>query len=100
MYRRILIAYDGSAGGDKALASAISMAKEFGAELHLVSVERGLPRYAATADEMDAVKEQKDQYYEKLCARAEAEAVAAGISLTPHILPGHPGAVIPRVARE
>src|SRR5438105_2001044 len=100
MYRRILVAYDGSSGGDKALASAISMTKDYGAELHLVSVERGLPRYAATADEMDAVKEQKDEYYQKLCARAEAEAAAAGVRLTPQILAGHPGAVIPRVARE
>ncbi|MBI3912406.1 MAG: universal stress protein [Armatimonadetes bacterium] len=100
MYHRILVAYDGSAGADKALHSAISTAKEHGAELHLVAVEEGLPRYAATADEIDAVKEQKDAYYQKLCARAEAEAAAAGIPITPHVLPGHPSTVIPDLGRE
>jgi nucleotide-binding universal stress UspA family protein len=100
MYQRILIAYDGSPGADQALAEAISTAKEDGAELHLIAVEEGLPRYAATADEMDAVKEQKDTYYERLCARAEAEGARAGIRITPHVLPGHPATVIAGLARQ
>jgi nucleotide-binding universal stress UspA family protein len=100
MYHRILAAYDGSPDGEKALRAAISMAKEYGAELHLAAVEEGLPHYAATADEMDAVKEQKDAYYERLCARAEAEAARAGLAVTAHILPGHPSTVIPELARE
>ncbi len=100
MYRRILVAYDGSAGADKALRAAIRMAKEEGADLHLVAVEEGLPRYVATADEIDAVKEQKDRYYQKLCAHAEAEAAAAGLPITTHVLPGHPSTVVPQLARE
>jgi nucleotide-binding universal stress UspA family protein len=100
MYHRILIAYDGSSGADKALRAAISTAKEDGAELHLLAVEEGLPRYAATADEIDAVKEQKDAYYARLCDRAEMEAQFAGINMTSHVIPGHPSTVIPEFARE
>lgn len=100
MYHRILIAYDGSPDAEKALQAAISMAKEYGAELHMVAVEEGLPRYAATADEMDAVKEQKDAYYERLCVQAEAEAARAGLSLHPHVLPGHPSRVVPDLGRQ
>ena len=47
MVRRILIAYDESPGAEKALQAAISMAKEYDAELHLIAVEEGLPRYAS-----------------------------------------------------
>jgi nucleotide-binding universal stress UspA family protein len=100
MYHRMLIAYDGSSGAEKALRAAILLAKEQGAELHMVAVEEGLPRYAATADEIDAVKEQKDAYYQRLCARAEAEAASAGMPITPHVLPGHPSTVIPEMGRR
>ena len=100
MYHRMLVAYDGSPDAEKALHAAISMAKEFGADLQMVAVEEGLPRYAATADEMDAVKEQKDAYYQRLCAQAEAVAAAAGLSLTPHVLPGQPSRVIPELAHQ
>jgi len=100
MYHRILLAYDGSPGADKALRAAIRAAKEQGAELHLLAVEEGLPRYAATADEMDAVKEQKDTYYQRLCDRAEMEAQLAGVPLTSHVIAGHPSTVIPEFARK
>lgn len=66
----------------------------------MLAVEEGLPRYAATADEMDAVKEQKDAYYARLCARAEVEAQVAGVGLTSHVIPGHPSTVIPEFARK
>jgi nucleotide-binding universal stress UspA family protein len=100
MYQRILIAYDGSEGAEKALRAALSMAREYSAELQLVAVEERLPHYAATADEMDAEKQQLDRESQRLCARAKAEAAAAGLRLTPHILAGHPGRVIPRLAKE
>jgi nucleotide-binding universal stress UspA family protein len=100
MFRRLLIAFDGSPGADRALQAALSIAKEYGAELHVVAVEEGLPRYAATSDEMDAVKEQKDAYYERLSVHAEAEAARAGVGITPHVLPGQPTRVIPDLARR
>ena len=100
MYHRILIAYDGSPDAEKALRAAITLAKESAAELHLVAVEEGLPRYAATADEMDAMKEQKDAYYQRLCGQAEAEAARDGLAISPHVLPGHPSRVIPDLARQ
>jgi nucleotide-binding universal stress UspA family protein len=100
MFRPILIAYDGSMGAEKALQAALAMAKPLDADLHLVAVEEGLPRYAATADELDAVKEQKDDYYRELCARAELDAEFAGVRLTTHLVVGHPSSRIPELARE
>jgi nucleotide-binding universal stress UspA family protein len=100
MYRRILIAYDGSSGAEKALKAAITTAKEDRAELHLVAVEEGLPRYAATADELEAVKEQKDSYYHRLCDQAEVQAELAGVHVTSHVVTGHPGRAIAELARQ
>ena len=58
MYRKILIANDGSEGARKALLTAIGLAKRLGAELHMVSVEE-LPRFASSVDEI--VEDKKDQ---------------------------------------
>jgi nucleotide-binding universal stress UspA family protein len=95
MFHRILIAYDGSPGAERALQAALSIAKRHEADLHLVAVEEGLPRYAATADELDSVKQQKDAYYQELTSRAELDAEFAGVRLTSHIVVGHPSTRIP-----
>ncbi len=47
MFRKILIANDGSEGAARALSAAIKLAKGQGAELHMISVEE-LPRFAAS----------------------------------------------------
>jgi nucleotide-binding universal stress UspA family protein len=52
MYRKILVANDGSPGALKALAGAIEMAKRDGAALHMITVEE-LPRFPASIDEVD-----------------------------------------------
>jgi nucleotide-binding universal stress UspA family protein len=100
MFHRILIAYDGSPGAERALQEALSIAKRHEADLHLVAVEEGLPRYAATADELDSVKQQKDAYYQELVSRAELDAEFAGVRLTSRIVVGHPSSRIPELARE
>ena len=38
MYKRILVGYDGSEGGERALSRAVSLAKSFGSELCLLTV--------------------------------------------------------------
>ena len=57
MYSRILVANDGSPGGQKALSGAIELARKLSAELHMVTVEE-LPRFPASIDE---VAEEKDE---------------------------------------
>jgi nucleotide-binding universal stress UspA family protein len=89
MFQKLLVAYDGSEGAIKALIAGMKLAKSFGVDLHAVAVEEGLPRYAATLDEIDAVKEQKDAYYGQLNREAEAMARAEGVTLHTTIIPGH-----------
>lgn len=89
MFRKLLVAYDGSEGAIKALIAGLELAKSFDVDLHAVAVEEELPRYAATMDEIEAVKEQKDAYYGQLNRDAEAMAHAEGVTLHTTIIPGH-----------
>jgi nucleotide-binding universal stress UspA family protein len=51
MFRKILVANDGSEGVARALLAAIKLAKALGADLHMTSVEE-LPLFAASVDEV------------------------------------------------
>jgi nucleotide-binding universal stress UspA family protein len=89
MFRKLLVAYDGSDGSNRALRAGIEMAKAFGVDLHLVTVEEELPRYAATIDEIEGVKERKDAYFGRLHREAEVMAQDAGVRLHTAIVVGH-----------
>lgn len=89
MYKKLLVAYDGSEGSGKALKRAIMLAKCFGAELHTISVEVDLPHYVATIGEFEEVKAQKDAYFDQLIREATEMAAVQGVSLTPHVIAGH-----------
>lgn len=89
MFRKMLIANDGSAGARKALTAAIELAARCGAELHSISVEEDLPHYVATVGEFEEVKRQKDAFFEQLNHEAMAQAQAAGVTLIPHVVAGH-----------
>jgi nucleotide-binding universal stress UspA family protein len=89
MFKRILIANDGSEGAARALSAAIVLAKEQGAELHMISVEE-MPRFPASIDEIIEEKAEANHIYETVMSRAVAQAQAAGVKLTPHVVVGHP----------
>ena len=63
MYKKILIANDGSEGAKKALRVAIDLAKKYGAELHSISVEEGVPHYAATIGEVDEFRKEANEFF-------------------------------------
>ncbi len=88
MFKKILVAFDGSEGSRKALKKAIGIASLSGAELHSISVEVGLPHYAATVGEFEEVKKEKDAYFEKLNQEAIEMAQAQDVTLTPHVVAG------------
>jgi nucleotide-binding universal stress UspA family protein len=100
MFAKILAANDGSPGARRALELATQLAARFGAELHTISVEEGLPHYAATFDEVDAVKEKENHYFEKVSGEARAMASAAGVVLEAHVIPGHEVETIIEFCRE
>ena len=51
MFKRIVIASDGSQGAARALSVAIDLAKTHAADLHMISVEE-LPQFPASVDEV------------------------------------------------
>jgi nucleotide-binding universal stress UspA family protein len=88
MYKRILVANDGSPGAVKALAAAIEIAQQTGAELHMITVEE-LPRFPASIDEIDEEKTEANHRLAPMAATARADAAAAGIEIEVHLVPGH-----------
>jgi nucleotide-binding universal stress UspA family protein len=85
MFRKILLAYDGSEGAKAALRVGIGLAKSLSAELHCISVEEELPHYAATMGEVEDAKDQ---------------AALLGIELHTEIRQGHEVEIIVNYAKE
>jgi nucleotide-binding universal stress UspA family protein len=100
MYSKILIANDGSEGAAKALATAITLAHQLKAELHMISVEE-LPRFPTTVDEIVEEKEEANRRFDAVIAQARSRAKAARVKLQPHVVAGHavPG-IIEFIERE
>jgi nucleotide-binding universal stress UspA family protein len=100
MYKKILVAYDGSDGANKALKAGINLAKVHQAELCALAVEEKLPRFSGTIDEVQEEKEFADQHYSKLLEAARLKAQEAGSELKTLMRPGHPAKTIVQVAKE
>jgi nucleotide-binding universal stress UspA family protein len=99
MYRKILVANDGSPGALKALAAAIALAKRDSAALHMVTVEE-LPRFPASIDEVEEEKAEANHRLTPVIEAARAQAQAGGIALEAHLLPGHPVHTIVALVNE
>ena len=100
MFRKILLAYDGSEGATRALKMGLNLAKIHGATLWALAVQERLPRFSATIDEVKEEKEFADQHYGKLLEEARAQAQEAGLELKTLLRPGHPAKTIIDVAKE
>jgi nucleotide-binding universal stress UspA family protein len=88
MYRKLLIANDGSDGGRKALAAAIQLAKRFRAQLHMLSVEE-VPRFPTTLDEIVEEQEEAGRLFDKVIAQSVVQAKKDGVRLEAHVAAGH-----------
>ena len=88
MYTRMVVANDGSRGGQKALAGAIDLARKLSAELHMVTVEE-LPRFPASIDEIEEEKDEANHRFTPVIDAAKAEANGAGVVIETHLVPGH-----------
>jgi nucleotide-binding universal stress UspA family protein len=100
MYRKILLAFDGSEGANRALEAGIEMAKIHGAELWALAVQENLPRFSGTIDEVQEEKQFANDQFGKLLGAAGARAKEAGVELKTLMHPGHPAQTIVQVARE
>jgi nucleotide-binding universal stress UspA family protein len=86
---KILLANDGSEGAFKALGTAISLAKHYQAELHMICVEE-LPMLPASIDEVVEEREEANHRYEKVIERAQSLCYMQDVDVHTHILYGHP----------
>jgi CBS domain-containing protein/nucleotide-binding universal stress UspA family protein len=100
MFKRILVAYDGSDGARASLGIGIALAKAAGADLYSISVEEHLPRYAATISEVEGAKEQIEEHFRELTKHAHDRAGLQGVDLETAVRQGHEVEVILDFARE
>jgi CBS domain-containing protein len=100
MFKRILVAYDGSESARAALGLAIDLAKGLDAGLYAISVEEHLPRYAASISEVEGAREQIEEHFRVLTKQARDIAGLAGVELETLVRRGNQVDQILSFARE
>jgi nucleotide-binding universal stress UspA family protein len=95
MFRKIVVAYDGSPESQRSLVSAIRLAKSLDAELHTVTVIADLPAYTAFADAADSsvprmLEQDRRQFYQNLQEKARDLFASYGIGFQGHLIEGKP----------
>ena len=89
MFSKILHANDGSDHAFHALALALKIAKQTGAELHMVSVEE-ISYLPETIEEVREETGVAARRFHSVVNRAREMAAAAQVKLKTHVLTGHP----------
>jgi nucleotide-binding universal stress UspA family protein len=100
MFKKILLAYDGSAGANKALEAALELAQIHQGRIWALAVEENLPHDIASVGEFQESKEQANAKFRKLLDAAHTRAEKAGIELKALLRAGHPSKTIIDVAQE
>jgi nucleotide-binding universal stress UspA family protein len=100
MYRRILVAYDGSDGSRAALRQGLALAEALKAEIACILVEEHLPHYAASISEVKAAKEEIDAHFRTLSKQARDVAGLAGIEMETIVRQGHEVETIVNTAKD
>jgi nucleotide-binding universal stress UspA family protein len=99
MFKKILVAYDGSDGAKLALAKAVEIAKASQTEMHLLAVGR-IPEYAETVSEVAEEKDQAQRYYTKILDDASTRLKQQGLSAATRLEFGKPADVILRITEK
>lgn len=89
MYRKMLVANDGSKGGQAALAAALDLAKRLDVGLTMICVEEA-PRFPASIDEVAEAVADAQGVFDKVVASAKEQAQARRVAFESHIIVGHP----------
>src|SRR5271163_3068825 len=93
MFQKLTVAYNGSPESERALVSAIRLAKILHAELHSITAMADLPAYTSYAVAVDVslthtLKEDHEKSYALLQDKAQALARTYGIDLHNHLVEG------------
>lgn len=100
MFRRILVAFDGSPGAWRALRQAIPLAREHNAALYALAVEEPVPHYRAAADEARAEETEVAAYFDRILAGARQVAAGQGVELHTEAVHGHAAQAIVEYASQ
>lgn len=101
MFKKILIANDGSEGAFKALVVALRLAHSFQAQAHMICVEELSWRQAGMREKVIDEKEIADRKFTEVVTKAETLANHHGVKLMSHIVVGRPApAIVAFIVRE
>jgi nucleotide-binding universal stress UspA family protein len=89
MFKKLLVAYDGSEDSKKALEIALELSRKFDSDVHLLTIIEQLPRYAATIGEVQEALAEITRAIEKQQTLVCEDAREKGIDIQCRILPGH-----------
>ncbi len=89
MFRKMLVADDGSRGGEAALVAALALAKRLEIGLTMICVEE-TPRFPASIDEVAEAQADAAGLFDKVVAAATKLAEAQGVAFESRVVVGHP----------
>ena len=99
MYRNILVAYDGSQGGDEALQQAGDLGSLCRSKIHLVAIVN-LTETTLPVEGMTFVSERERTRIERLLEQGLERLRRRGLSVTAEMKIGHPAVEIDSLARH
>jgi nucleotide-binding universal stress UspA family protein len=100
VYRKILVALDGSEASRKALNAAIQLARSHAAGLCALGVEEHLPHYAATVGEVEEARDEQDSFFGRVMDEARRAAAEHEVELNTEVRAGNAAQQIARAASD
>ncbi|MDU2066508.1 MAG: universal stress protein, partial [Sporomusaceae bacterium] len=97
--KKMVVAYDGSTGSQKALVWAVDLALKLKSDVVVVTVVKP-PEFSSSVDEVDEVYTYGEKHCRPLLEKAAAYGEEQGILLQTEILFGHPAESLVRYAAD
>ena len=97
MFKKILVAYDGSPHSQRALQAALDLARGEGSAAHLLYAYDRIPTYLGEPN-LQAVTDRIVASAREMVERAAERASAAGVPVTADVLEGPPAEAVLHVA--
>ena len=94
MFDKLLVANDGSQGGERAFQCALELAKRLGVALEMICVQE-LPRHPTRIKEVEETRADASSLFDTVALNANIEAKSRGVALKTHVVAGHP---VPAIA--
>jgi nucleotide-binding universal stress UspA family protein len=99
MFSKILVAIDGSAASEKALAAAVDLAAHYQAGLTAIGVAE-VPEVVGMVDEVDELRQSAEEHFRRIGEAAVEYARSRSVALRSVVLRGHAADAIVRYAES